>query len=54
MEVWHQGELAGGLYGVAIQGLFAGESMFTRVRDASKVALTFAMQRLNEPRLSAA
>ncbi len=48
VEVWHAGQLAGGLYGVAIQGLFAGESMFTRVRDASKVALVFAMQRLNE------
>jgi leucyl/phenylalanyl-tRNA--protein transferase len=31
--------LAGGLYGVAIGGLFAGESMFHRARDASKVAL---------------
>ena len=40
VEAWHDGELAGGLYGVAIGGLFAGESMFTRVRDASKVALT--------------
>ena len=48
VEVWHRGELAGGLYGVAIQGLFAGESMFTRVRDASKVALAFVMRRLNE------
>jgi leucyl/phenylalanyl-tRNA--protein transferase len=48
VEVWHHGELSGGLYGVAIQGLFAGESMFTRVSDASKIALTFVMQRLNE------
>ena len=39
VEAWHGHELAGGLYGVAIGGLFAGESMFTRVRDASKVAL---------------
>lgn len=39
VEAWHGGELAGGLYGVAICGLFAGESMFTRRRDASKVAL---------------
>jgi leucyl/phenylalanyl-tRNA--protein transferase len=39
VEAWRDGELAGGLYGVAIEGLFAGESMFTRVRDASKVAL---------------
>ena len=39
VEVWHRGELAGGLYGVEVGGLFAGESMFYRVRDASKVAL---------------
>lgn len=40
VEAWGQdGELAGGLYGVAIGGLFAGESMFHRSTDASKVAL---------------
>jgi leucyl/phenylalanyl-tRNA--protein transferase len=40
VETWDaSGELAGGLYGVAIGGLFAGESMFSRQRDASKVAL---------------
>jgi leucyl/phenylalanyl-tRNA---protein transferase len=39
IEVWHQGELAGGTYGVALNGLFTAESMFYRVRDASKVAL---------------
>jgi leucyl/phenylalanyl-tRNA--protein transferase len=39
VETWRDGELVGGLYGVAIGGLFAGESMFTRARDASKVAL---------------
>ena len=39
VEAWRDGVLAGGLYGVAIGGLFAGESMFHRVRDASKVAL---------------
>lgn len=39
VEAWVDGELAGGLYGLAIGGLFAGESMFHRVRDASKVAL---------------
>ena len=39
VEAWRDGELAGGLYGVCIGGLFAGESMFHRVRDASKVAL---------------
>ena len=39
VEAWQEGRLVGGLYGVAIGGLFAGESMFHRVRDASKVAL---------------
>lgn len=39
VEAWHDGRLAGGLYGVAIGGLFAGESMFSTVRDSSKVAL---------------
>jgi leucyl/phenylalanyl-tRNA--protein transferase len=48
VEVWHGSELAGGIYGVAIGGFFAGESMFTRVRDASKVALVHLVQRLRE------
>jgi leucyl/phenylalanyl-tRNA--protein transferase len=39
VECWREGELVGGLYGVAVGGLFAGESMFHRERDASKVAL---------------
>lgn len=39
VEVWRDDRLVGGLYGVAIGGLFAGESMFHRERDASKVAL---------------
>jgi leucyl/phenylalanyl-tRNA--protein transferase len=39
VECWHDGRLVGGLYGVAIGGLFAGESMFSRRADASKVAL---------------
>ncbi|WP_374454147.1 leucyl/phenylalanyl-tRNA--protein transferase [Nocardioides sp.] len=39
VEAWRDGRLAGGLYGVSIGGLFAGESMFHRDRDASKVAL---------------
>ena len=39
VEAWRDGRLVGGLYGVAIGGLFAGESMFHRERDASKVAL---------------
>ena len=48
VEAWHDGELAGGLYGVAIGGLFAGESMFTRVRDASKVALMALVDLLDD------
>lgn len=39
LEVWQDGELAGGVYGVRIGGLFAGESMFHTRRDASKVAV---------------
>jgi leucyl/phenylalanyl-tRNA--protein transferase len=46
VEVWHEGQLAGGVYGVSLGGLFAGESMFYRVRDASKVALVFLFERL--------
>lgn len=37
-EAWHEGELAGGLYGIALGGVFFGESMFMRRPDASKVA----------------
>jgi leucyl/phenylalanyl-tRNA--protein transferase len=48
VEVWQDGELAGGLYGVAIGGLFAAESMFTRRRDASKAALVFLVERLQQ------
>jgi leucyl/phenylalanyl-tRNA--protein transferase len=48
VEVWHGGELAGGVYGVSVGGLFAGESMFTRVRDASKVALVYLMEHLRQ------
>ncbi len=39
VEVWKDGELVGGLYGVSLGGMFWGESMFSRARDASKVAL---------------
>ncbi|MBY0521834.1 MAG: leucyl/phenylalanyl-tRNA--protein transferase [Gemmataceae bacterium] len=48
LEVWHGDTLAGGIYGVAIGGFFAGESMFTRVRDASKVALVHLVERLRQ------
>jgi leucyl/phenylalanyl-tRNA--protein transferase len=46
VETWQDGELVGGVYGVRINGLFAGESMFHRVRDASKVALWAAVDLL--------
>jgi leucyl/phenylalanyl-tRNA--protein transferase len=48
VEAWYDGELVGGLYGVAIGGLFAGESMFHRRRDASKVALVGLVERLSD------
>ncbi len=48
VETWLDGELAGGLYGVSLRGLFAGESMFSRQRDASKVALYYLVVRLRE------
>lgn len=48
VEAWHDGHLAGGLYGVTIGGLFAGESMFTRERDASKVALMGLVELLGD------
>jgi leucyl/phenylalanyl-tRNA---protein transferase len=48
VEVWdNEGRLVGGLYGVAIGGLFAGESMFHEVRDASKVALVHLVVVMN-------
>lgn len=49
VEAWSldDGELAGGLYGVAVGGLFAGESMFHRRTDASKVALVGLVERLD-------
>lgn len=46
VEVWHDGQLAGGTYGVAFGGLFAAESMFYRVRDASKVAVVSLLAHL--------
>ena len=46
VECWQEGELAGGLYGVSIGAAFFGESMFTRKRDASKVALVHLVARL--------
>jgi leucyl/phenylalanyl-tRNA---protein transferase len=48
VEVWDDEGLAGGLYGVAIGGLFAGESMFHRRTDASKVALVSLVEMLSD------
>ncbi len=46
VESWHEGRLAGGLYGVALGSAFFGESMFSRATDASKVALVHLVRRL--------
>lgn len=46
VECWQGGVLVGGLYGVALKGAFFGESMFSRARDASKVALVHLVARL--------
>ena len=46
VETWQEGQLVGGLYGVALGGAFFAESMFTRVDDASKVALVSLMRQL--------
>jgi leucyl/phenylalanyl-tRNA--protein transferase len=46
IEVWNGGELVGGLYGVKLGRAFFGESMFSRMRDASKVALAWLVARL--------
>jgi leucyl/phenylalanyl-tRNA--protein transferase len=46
IETWQDGRLVGGLYGVALGGAFFGESMFSRVTDASKVALVHLVARL--------
>jgi leucyl/phenylalanyl-tRNA--protein transferase len=46
VEIWQEGALAGGLYGVALGAAFFGESMFSRRRDASKLALVALVARL--------
>jgi leucyl/phenylalanyl-tRNA--protein transferase len=46
VETWQEGRLVGGLYGVALGGAFFAESMFTRVPDASKVALVSLVRQL--------
>jgi leucyl/phenylalanyl-tRNA---protein transferase len=48
VEAWRDGQLVGGIYGVTLGGLFAGESMFYRETDASKVALAFLVEHLRQ------
>lgn len=47
IETWEDGELVGGVYGIVLGGAFFGESMFSRRRDASKIALAYLMHHLN-------
>ena len=47
IECWREGELVGGLYGVVIDKVFFGESMFSTVRDASKIALVYLARNEN-------
>ena len=47
LEVWHDEELVGGVYGVSIGAAFFGESMFSRVPSGSKIALAYLIDRLN-------
>ena len=48
VEAYREGNLVGGLYGVTLGGAFMGESMFTRMRDASKVCFVHLVARLRE------
>ena len=48
VESWYEGRLVGGLYGVAIRGAFFGESMFSVLTDASKVALVHLVERMRQ------
>lgn len=48
VEAWYDGQLAGGVYGVAIGGFFAGESMFHEVTNGSTLSLNYLMQHLKE------
>ncbi len=48
VEVWDKGELVGGIYGLAVGGLFAGESMFHTRTDASKIAFACLVEHLRE------
>ncbi|MCX7930075.1 MAG: leucyl/phenylalanyl-tRNA--protein transferase [Chlorobi bacterium] len=48
VEAWHEGRLVGGLYGIAIGGAFFGESMFSRVSNASKVWFAYLVEHLRQ------
>jgi leucyl/phenylalanyl-tRNA--protein transferase len=48
VEAWQDGELVGGLYGIAIGGVFFGESMFSRISNSSKVAFVTLVNQLNQ------
>jgi leucyl/phenylalanyl-tRNA--protein transferase len=48
VEVWQDGALSGGVYGVSLGGAFFGESMFSNRTDASKIALCYLIDRLNQ------
>jgi len=48
VEVWMEGELAGGVFGITLGGAFFGESMFSRRANASKIALAYLVDRLRE------
>ena len=52
VEAWDGDELVGGLYGVSLRGLFAGESMFSRASDASKICLVHLVQHMKESRFT--
>ncbi|WP_415183028.1 leucyl/phenylalanyl-tRNA--protein transferase [Phaeovulum sp.] len=48
LEVWENGTLVGGVFGIAVGGAFFGESMFSRRVDASKIALAYLVDRLQQ------
>jgi leucyl/phenylalanyl-tRNA---protein transferase len=52
LEIWQENALVGGIYGVALGGYFAGESMFHRVSNASKAALYYLVQHLRARRFT--
>ena len=48
IELWRDGQIVAGIYGVAVGGLFAGESMFHRETNATKIALVLLQERLRD------